>query len=109
MTPEQERRLIEAMSAANGPINARLDGVNAHLKELNGKVATHQALHAASTQWQQGFQDRFESLERRSGEDRRESRGENRTISKWDVVVAMGGISVGAGLVLWLLKLVGKI
>jgi hypothetical protein len=43
MTPEQERRLIEAMSAANGPINARLDGVNAHLKELNGKVATHQA------------------------------------------------------------------
>jgi hypothetical protein len=111
MTSEQELRLIAAMRAANAPLVTGLDAVNAHLKELNGKVANHQALHAASNQWQQGFQDRFEALERRSGEERREHppSGENRTISKWDVVVAMGGISVGAGLVLWLLKLVGKI
>ncbi len=111
MTPEQEGRLVAAMREANRPLVTGLEAVNAHLKELNGKVATHQAMHAASTTWQQGFQDRFESLERRSGEERREQppSGENRSISKWDVVVAMGGISVGAGLVLWLLKLVGKI
>lgn len=99
-------------NAANAPLVTGLAAVNAHLKELNGKVANHQALHAGIAQWQSGFQDRFDSFERRSGEERREhppTTGEARTITKWDVLIALGGVTTGGGLVLWLLKLIGKI
>jgi hypothetical protein len=108
MTPEQESRLVVAMSAANTPINRGIEEINAHLRELNGKVAAHQAKHAALDEWRVGFTNRFDSFERRSGEDRREdppTSGENRVVTVWLVGVVIGSVS----LTLAFLKLIGKL
>ena len=108
MNPEQEARLIQAMSAANTPINRGIEEINAHLRELNGKVASHQAKHAALDEWRVGFTNRFDSFERRSGEERRENpptTGENRVVTFWLV----GVVTASVTLTLAFLKLIGKL
>lgn len=112
MTEEQERRLIAAMAAANTPITQRLDAVNAHLRELNGKVASHAALHEGSRVRFELFGTRLDNLERRGenpGRRETDQEGENRGLRKWDAVLLFGGISIGITALLGLLKIVGKL
>lgn len=110
MTPEQESRLIAAMTAANTPITQRLDAVNAHLRELNGKVASHAVLHEGSRVRFETFGERLSNLERRGDEPgRREEDKAPKSITKWDVTVFAAGATAMAGVLLWLLKLLGKL
>lgn len=93
---DQTRTLVAAMVDTNKPIERRLDAVNEHLRELNGKVATHQAAHAAAGVRMDGFKEDIARLDRRVYDRRKadkEDAGENRKLTMFHFYIALGSIS----------------
>lgn len=99
---EQSTALVRAMVETNQPIERRLDAVNAHLRELNGKVASHAVLHAATGVRLDVFTEAIDELkdERRSGIARREEdretagKGEDRRLTMRDVYIVLSTAGV---------------
>lgn len=91
----QTQTLVAAMVRTNKPLESRLDAVNAHLKELNGKVATHQAAHAVAGARMDGFKDDIARIDRRIYQRResdKEDTGENRKLTMFHFYIALGSI-----------------
>lgn len=105
---EQNTKLVAAMKWTNKPLEQRLDEVNQHLKDLNGKVYNHALALAKGGERMDGLRNDLNELkgDRRSGEPRREEdKGENRRITVRDVAIVVVTIS----LVIAFLKFIGKL
>jgi hypothetical protein len=106
---DQRKDLVMDMEKANQPLEKGLAQVNAHLKELNGKVATHSIKHAttdvlvdAVRQQVAGLLDERRTCVRRE-EDRGEPQGDGRRITQREVklVLAVIGTYTGVLLMIW--------
>lgn len=109
---EQSSGLVTAMVNTNRPIEQRLDEVNEHLKELNGKVYAHALALAKGGERMDGLRADINDLkgDRRSGQPRREQdreaeKGEDRRITMRDLYIVMGTV----GFIVAVLKFFGKL
>lgn len=109
---EQSETLVRAMVNTNHPIEERLDEVNDHLKELNGKVYSHALALAKGGERMDGLRNDINELkgDRRSGVPRREQdkeseKGEDRRITMRDVGIFTSAIVI----VISVLKFLGKL
>ncbi len=116
------RDLQTDMREANRPIerrqdetNKQLEMVNEHLRELNGKVALHQAKLAAGHERINAIDEdiRTLKLERREyvrrSSDRLEDEGDNRRITQREVKLAIAVVSAYTAFVVFVWKVIPAI
>ena len=109
---EQSTTLVKAMVATNEPIEKRLDAVNAHLRELNGKVADHAVALGKGGVRMDGFETVIDDLksDRRGGsvrreEDREHAKGEDRRLTMLHLYIFIGAVVATVSV----LKLFGRL
>lgn len=93
----QTKTLVDAMVSTNRPIEQRLDAVNVHLRELNGKVASHAVALGKGGERMDRFKDDIARIDRRLYDRRKEDKedaGENRKLTMFHFYIALGSISV---------------
>jgi anti-sigma-K factor RskA len=92
---EQSHMLVKAMVDTNQPLERQLNKVEAHLKDLNGKVATHEVQLGRGGERMDGFKEDIARIDRRIYDRRKEDKddsndtGEKRRLTRWDVYVAI--------------------
>lgn len=94
---EQSSTLVKAMVETNHPIERRLDAVNEHLRELNGKVAAHAVALGKGGERMDGFKEDIARIDRRLYDRRKEDKdgedaagtGEKRRLTRWDLYIAI--------------------
>lgn len=96
---EQTSTLVRAMIDTNKPIERRLDAVNEHLRELNGKVARHDVELGTGSERMNRFKEDIARIDRRIYDRRKddiekEESGENRKITMFHLLIVLTSISV---------------
>jgi hypothetical protein len=98
--------LVRDMRDAAQPIEKRLDQLDHHLRELNGKVATHAASLAAGRERFKGLQDTIARIEterrgsgRRAADHHLASDPDARPITKRDVAMFVAGCALMVAIV----------
>lgn len=93
---EQTRTLVAAMVDTNKPIERRLDAVNEHLRDLNGKVAAHAVQLATGGERMDRFKEDIWRIDRRiyarRSDDKDEATGENRRLTMFHLYLAVACI-----------------
>lgn len=114
---DQRKDLFMDMEKANQPIVKQLDTVNAHLKELNGKVADHAIKHAETHIRIDGIKAELDGIvqdrrhERRRQEDRvrdvmSSEQGDDRRVTQREVKLVVAVIAAYTGVLLTVWKVI---